>query len=127
MTIKNTSNMSLRDFLTRVAVDVKRDDKFVETALKLFAQPGELHSMRASAGSWGTSQLGVAGADITEVEHLANVELGKLRFDNAVSGGMMGFLVALNSQRVSPLAYVLWCAGRSFKKSPKERETPVWR
>ena len=33
------------------------------------------------------------GADITEVEHMSNVDLTKLQFDGAVSGGKMGFMV----------------------------------
>ena len=36
------------------------------------------------------------GADITEVEHMANVQLGKLSFDSAVSGGMTGFMASLD-------------------------------
>ena len=35
------------------------------------------------------------GADITEVEHMANVQLGNLSFDSAVSGGMTGFMASL--------------------------------
>ena len=36
------------------------------------------------------------GADITEVEHMTNVELGNLSFDSAVSGGMTGFMASSN-------------------------------
>ena len=36
-----------------------------------------------------------AGADITEVEHMANVEVSQLKFEGAVSGSKMGFMVLL--------------------------------
>jgi len=34
-----------------------------------------------------------AGADISEVEHMANVDVSQLKFDGAVSGSKMGFMV----------------------------------
>ena len=37
-----------------------------------------------------------AGADISEVEHMTNVDVAQLKFDGAVSGSIMGFMVQLS-------------------------------
>ena len=66
--------MALKGFLMLVAADTKRDEKFVDSVMALLAQPG---------------------ADITEVEHMANVEVSQLKFEGAVSGSKMGFMVLL--------------------------------
>ena len=68
-----------------------------------------------------------AGADITEVEHMTNVELGNLSFESAISGGMTGFMASLN---VSCLLFPSSCdtcfVGRVFEEGAKERAAKYW-
>ena len=85
--------MSLKTFLLTVAADLKRDEKFVDSVVLLLGQPGALDLACEVCDC--ASSIRCAGADITEVEHLAYVDLPQIRFDGAVSGGKMAFMVWL--------------------------------
>ena len=69
----------------------------------------------------------LTGADITEVEHMTNVELGNLSFDSAISGGMTGFMASLNVSRLLLLSSCDAClAGRVLEEGAKERGARYW-
>ena len=64
--------MSLKDFLLKVGVDLKRDEKFVESVLNLYK----------------TERF-----EITEVEHLLGLTKASLEADTSITPGKSGLMV----------------------------------